>query len=114
LILLHELDVRQERRKEKVEWTDIRQDLDALQEIKVSQDSRELLPPDSDQEGGDSGISCRGGRNSIQRPQGVAVPFVRPDARRLFIVPRLGRTDVTLYKISINKFKLLKISLTTS
>jgi len=37
LILLHELDVRQEHRKEKVEWADIRRDLDALQEITVAQ-----------------------------------------------------------------------------
>jgi len=40
LILLHELDVRQERRQEKAEWADTRRDLEALQEINVSQDGR--------------------------------------------------------------------------
>jgi hypothetical protein len=38
LILLHELDVRQEARGEVCEWADIRRDLAALQEVEVSQD----------------------------------------------------------------------------
>ena len=40
LILLHELDVRQEARGEMAEWSDIRRDLDALQEVEVSQGGR--------------------------------------------------------------------------
>jgi hypothetical protein len=40
LMLLHELDVRQDRRKEKAEWSDIRRDLEALQEIEVIQNGK--------------------------------------------------------------------------
>jgi hypothetical protein len=40
LMLLHELDVRQEQRKAKAEWSDIRRDLDALQEIEVIQNGK--------------------------------------------------------------------------
>jgi len=40
LILLHELDVRQDQRKEKAEWVDIRRDLEALQEIELMQNGK--------------------------------------------------------------------------
>jgi len=64
LILLHDLDVRHEHRKEKTEWADIRRDLDALQEITVTQEGKSYR----------FWIPIKKGATEAFRAAGVAIP----------------------------------------